>query len=262
MTAPVHALAGWKRILGEIRRAPGLGLFSDFDGTLVRLRKHPRQVRLPGRMRERLMALSRQVRVVGIVSGRGIADLRRRAKVPHVWYAGAHGFYLMTPGNREISLLTRGERATMRRVRRSLAGALAGLRGVRLEPKEATLAVHYRAASSKTAARARQVIEGVIEEHEGVSLMAGKKVWELLPNSHTDKWTAISYILRHSRKGPAGGRILPIFLGDDVTDERVFRKMEGISVAVGKKHKTAARYYLRSPAEVAKFLDRVRQAAG
>lgn len=260
MTAPEHALAGWNRIEAEIRGARRVAFFSDFDGTLARIRRHPGHVVLPERVRILFAAVARAAGLAGIVSGRGIADLRRRAGVRHIWYAGAHGFFLVTPDNRMISLLSRGERKRMSEVHRSLARRLRGLRGIHLEPKDATIAVHYRAASARSAARARRLTVAVLEEHPGVSLMAGKKMWELLPNSHIDKWTAITFILRRARQRSNGRLRLPIFLGDDVTDERVFQKMEGISIAVGKKHRTAARFYLRSPAEVARFLEQVRRA--
>jgi trehalose-phosphatase len=260
MTAPAHALDGWKPIEAEIRRAPCLALFSDFDGTLVRLRRRPGQVALPERVRRTLAAIASSGPVVGIVSGRKIADVRRRVGLRGIWYVGAHGFYLISPGNRLIALASRKERASIRRIERVLARGLRGLPGLHMESKDATLAVHYRAASARTAARARRMIAGLLERHPNLSLLPGKKVWELLPNSHTDKWKAISFILRRLRHGARPGRCLPIFLGDDVTDERVFRKMDGISIAVGKKHRTAARFHLHSPAEVAQFLERVKQA--
>ena len=258
MTAPIHALEGWKGIEKEIRRAPRVAFFSDFDGTLVRLRRHPGQVVLPVRVRRLLCAVAQSVPVAGIVSGRRISDVRRRAGVGHIWYVGAHGFFLRTPENRLISLLANRERESVRKIQRVLFRRLRGWRGVHLEPKEATVTVHYRSASPGVAARTRHLLECVIKEHKGISLMAGKKMWELLPNSHIDKWTGISFILRRARKRSGRLRWLPIFLGDDVTDERVFRKMKGISIAVGKKHRTAARFYLRSPAEVTQFLERVK----
>ena len=260
MTRPVHALAGWERIGKEIRRASGLAVFSDFDGTLVRLRRRPAQVVLPKRVRRLLADIARSGPVVGIVSGRRISDVRRRVGLSGIWYVGAHGFYLVTPRNRSIALASAVERESIRGVERALADGLHGLPGLHLEPKDATIAVHYRAASARTVERARGLIAELLAKHGNLSVLPGKKVWELLPNSHTDKWTAISFILRRVRRGAQHRHRLPIFLGDDVTDERVFDKMKGVSIAVGKKHRTAARFYLRSPAEVARFLERVKLA--
>ncbi|MFA7294751.1 MAG: hypothetical protein WC060_04890, partial [Candidatus Omnitrophota bacterium] len=50
--------------------------------------------------------------------------------------------------------------------------------------------------------------------------------------------------------------VLPIYIGDDVTDEDAFRvlKRRGLTVFVGKPGNSAANYYLKNPREVIKFL--------
>ena len=142
----------------------------------------------------------------------------------------------------------------MQRARRRLSRCLRGMAGIVVEPKGATVAIHYRGASRADAERTRAALTRCRAGLPGLHLMAGKKVWELLPEREVDKWAAIRYILRRERRRrpSAGGTV--VYLGDDTTDERVFRKMHGISVAVGKRHKTAARFFLRSPAEVRQFL--------
>jgi trehalose-phosphatase len=259
MTAPIHALAGWKQISAEIHRGPRLALFSDFDGTLVRIRRRPEQAVLSGRLRRLLAAIARSGALLGIVSGRGIADVRFRVGLRGIWYVGAHGFFILSPGNRLFVLATRKERESIRRIERYLARNLRGLPGIWLEPKVASVAVHYRAAPHRSAARAERLIGDLQTRYPGVSLLPGKKVWELLPNARTDKWAAIEHILHRVRPRRKGRRWVSLYLGDDVTDERVFLRMTGISIAVGKKHRTAARFYLRSPAEVARFFQKLQE---
>jgi trehalose-phosphatase len=257
MTAPRHALRSWKEIASVCRRAAHLALFTDFDGTLVRIRAHPDLVVLSERVRCLLGATARSGVTVGVVSGRRLADLRRRVRLDHIWYVGAHGYFLLDPGNRATALLTPTERERMRAVRRVLGRQVSGISGVQLESKEATIAVHYRRASTRSVHRARQVIGELLQRYPQLTLLPGKKVWGLLPGRRTDKWTAISFILRRARRRRAGPW-LTVFLGDDATDERVFHKMQGISIVVGRKQRTAARYYLRSPAEVFRFLRRLK----
>jgi trehalose-phosphatase len=72
-----------------------------------------------------------------------------------------------------------------------------------------------------------------------------------MSNQDVDKAAAIRFILNQRRTKPA-----VIFLGDDVTDESVFRRVRGVTVLVGKRRPTAARYWLRSPEEVREFLER------
>lgn len=262
MRAPHHAFNRWKEIVDEVRRARHLALFTDFDGTLVRIQKHPDQVVLPAEVRRLLESIAHAGVTVGVVSGRKVTDVRKRVNLPGVWYVGAHGFSLLDPGNRSIALVSRKQRERMQKIKRALSRRLRGVPGLRLEPKEVTIAVHYRAAPARSRYLARKVIIELMERDAEVSLLSGKKVWELLPDPRNDKWTAISFILRGERKGSRRGRWLTIFLGDDETDERVFQKMEGISIVVGRKRRTAARYYLRSPAEVRKFLKRLKRANG
>ncbi|HUJ31479.1 MAG TPA: trehalose-phosphatase [Candidatus Acidoferrum sp.] len=260
MSSPRHALDSWNEIAGQIRRAPHLALFTDFDGTLVRIRKHPDHVVLPARVRSLLGSIAHAGVTVGVVSGREVADVRKRVSLTRIWYVGAHGFFIRDPANRAIALVSREERERIRTIKRILTRRLRGVPGLRLEPKEATIAVHYRAAPARSVHLARNVMIGLMKRYPELCSLPGKKVLGFLPGPRTDKWTAISFILRRERRKSPRGRWLAIFLGDDATDERVFHKMHGISVAVGKKHRTAARYYLRSPAEVIRFLEKVKSA--
>jgi len=52
---------------------------------------------------------------------------------------------------------------------------------------------------------------------------------------------------------------LPIYVGDDVTDEDAFKALikKGLTVYVGVPEKSLAQYYLKSPNEVKKFLEEI-----
>ena len=254
MKRPQHLLEAWEEVERRIRRAARLLLFTDFDGTLVPIARAPEEVRLPPRVRRLLSLLCRKGVLVGVASGRKLADVRERVGLRRICYVGAHGYSFFRPGSRPLILLEPAQKACMAQVRRLLRRKLHTLAGIRLEPKEATVAVHYRSASSRTAAAAGAVIQEVLATRPRLHLLSGKKVWELLPDRRVSKWTAIKRILRQE---PRTGSRLLFYLGDDSTDERVFEQMTGISVAVGKRPRTAARYFLRSPAEVRIFLERL-----
>jgi alpha,alpha-trehalase len=251
MSAPRHLLAAWPAFQSAVRRR-GLALFSDFDGTLARIRRHPGQVRLAGRLRRLLAEIAGQGALVGIVSGRRLADVRARVGLGGIWYAGVHGYHLRAPGGRRYALAERRTRARLARAARRLARELGGVPGVAVEPKGATVAVHYRGASPRAAARARAAVDRVRAAQPQLHLLAGKKVWEFFPDARTDKWSAVQFILRRER----AARRAVVYLGDDTTDERVFARLAGWSVAVGRRRRTAARVFLRSPAEVRQFLER------
>lgn len=254
MSGPRHLLEAWEQVERRIRRARQVVLFTDFDGTLVPIARSPEQVRLAPRVRRLLALLCRKGVRVGVASGRALADARARVGLRRVYYVGSHGFSYSLPGRGAQNLLTPKQLSTLAEVQRMLKRKLRGLDGIRLEPKEGTVAVHYRGASRPAAAAAETVIQEILATHPRLHLLPGKKVWELLPETRVSKWTAIEHILREE---PHAVPRLVFYVGDDVTDERVFELMTGISVAVGKRRRTAARYFLRSPGEVRRFLERL-----
>lgn len=234
-----------------------MALFCDFDGTLTPIRRDPDAVGLAPRVREVLEELSQSGIMLGVVSGRKVADVRKRVRLRGIWYAGAHGLFLRDPENRRHSLVKAEQKARIGRATRLLAKQIRGAPGLRIEHKIATVALHYRGAPPKSQAIARDAVAKAMERDPHLCLLASKKVWGLLPDAQSDKWGAVSFIMAREEQRNSDRRWLVIFVGDDATDERVFARMRGISIAVGKKSKTAARYWLRSPGEVRKFLERL-----
>jgi trehalose-phosphatase len=86
----------------------------------------------------------------------------------------------------------------------------------------------------------------------------GKKVWELRPDVSWGKGHMADYL---AKKYPGA---LTIAIGDDVTDEDMFKvlKRRGLTARVGFSKLSAADYYLRSPADVVKFLKKLSLRAG
>lgn len=249
-----HALEAWGEIERRLRRADRVVLFADFDGTLVRIARTPDAARLTLRARRLLSLLAGSGVLVGVASGRRLSDLRKQVGLRRIFYVGSHGYSCYRPGYGAWSALPLRQRSLMTAVHRSLGRRLLGLKGIWLEPKDGPVAVHYRNASRSNAAAAEEAIRQILSEHPRLRLLAGKKVWEVLPEHRLSKWTAMKQILRAaSLRGP---RLL-FYLGDDATDERVFSEMSGISIAIGRRHRTTARYYLRSSGEVLTFLERI-----
>lgn len=251
MSPARHLFTAWEEVARAIRAAQHLALFTDFDGTLARIQRRPEDVRLSKRVRAKLAEIAGDSTLVGVASGRSVADLRARVGLRDIWYIGEHGFHVCAPGNREFELWTRREGKRMQELRRILVPRLRGVRGLRIEPKRTAIAIHYRGATARCTARARRLLNAVLANSGGVSLLRGKKVWEILPNDQVTKWTAIRLAIRRARRGKLP---LLIYLGDDSTDEHVFARMHGLSVVVGRR-RTAARYHVDSPAQVEEFLE-------
>lgn len=254
MPAPRYLFADWNILRPRLARASCVALFLDFDGTLAPIRLRPESVSLPGSVRSLLKRIAQSGVCVAIITGRGLADVRRRVDLNGVWYAGSHGYFLLAPKGCRLSLLTKQQRANIQRVLRSIRPALRSVPGIQIEPKDATISVHYRRAKPSAVRSALVVVRQAVKSNPGLKLMHGKKIWEILPAAPVDKWTAARFILQ--KQFSSRRDLLLFYLGDDTTDETVFRKMQGISVVIGRKKATAARYFLRSHSEVKQFLKR------
>lgn len=254
---PRSLWSSWNSVAKQLRAARRVAVFTDFDGTLTRIRRWPEDAVLSPRVRKTLKMLQKKAVLCGIVSGRSLPDLRSHAGVAGIWYVGSHGASFRAPDNREFHLMNLKQRRVMQRARRFLEGALRGVQAVWLEEKSGALAIHYRGAGPKARQRARAAYDEVLRRVPGLESMRGKQIWELLPRGRMDKAAAIELLLK-KQGGPAWRKdFCIVYLGDDLTDESVFKHLQGISVAVGKRSRTAARYFVETPGDVRKFLLRL-----
>ena len=224
-------------------------LLLDFDGTLTPLADDPDHVRLGSPVRRVLRRLARNPDLtVYIISGRCLSDLRQRAKVPGVHLLGLHGWE-----NRGATLPPEQKRLLLQ-ARLWLAQWLPDSPGIRIEDKGYALTVHYRGAKPWAVRAAEQTMR-IAEDYfrPALRVMPGKKIWELLPRAIAGKGSASQRLL-------AGlpGDTLPIFIGDDTTDESAFATLaQGLAIHVGGEAETQANFRLRDPAEVLEFLERL-----
>ena len=120
-----------------------------------------------------------------------------------------------------------------------LSRALGTIRGVFVENKGLSLSIHYRLAEERRAREVENIVEKVVSSAGAVGktrVTSGKKVYEVRPAVTWDKGKAISLLMnRYGKVGRRGG-LLPMYFGDDLTDEDGFRVIEnygsGISVFV------------------------------
>ncbi|MGH9861909.1 MAG: trehalose-phosphatase [Candidatus Acidiferrales bacterium] len=261
MRRPRPLWQDWKRVSRRLAAAPRLALFSDFDGTLAPLVSHPDRARLPARTRaalERLRSLPGVT--VGIASGRSRDDLQRRVGLKGVCYLGTHGLERAGRNGTMNRSVSKSFRRHLRAARGWLQKQLGSLRGIYLEPKSLSVAVHFRHASPRTAQVARGMVKQLLNgSRNWFRLLEGKKVLELLPPGREDKGRAVLEAAAGGAGRAGGSRPMLIYLGDDVTDESVFQRLRrgDVGIRVGRKGVTAARYRLHSPQEVARFLSRL-----
>ena len=249
-----------------VRAGGRLVLLLDFDGTLAPIVVRPERATLPVPTGKILRRLARRPGfVVGIVTGRSLADIRRRAKVPGALYVGSHGLEYALPGGRPVRLVGREYGPLLRQLRERVQRLLPKGPGLRWEAKPYSVALHYRQARSGDVPGILSVARrAAMEYHSAFRLQRGKKVVEFLPNVGASKATAVRAILC-KLQGKSRDACLRVYFGDDLTDEPVFREVggEGWTVKVGRgRAPTAAQYYLRSPAEVVRWLEWLAEVRG
>jgi trehalose 6-phosphate phosphatase len=216
---------------------------SDFDGTLAPIVNDPADARpLPGAADALGSLADLPSTTVLLVSGRALAVLREYSGMPAtVHLVGSHGAELDTGFAFDV------DEALLARITAELEGIAEGRPGVTVESKPASVAIHVRNASDadrETALAAARVVGHA----SGAELTEGKAVLEFAVIS-TDKGEALD-LVREQVDATAA-----VFFGDDVTDEKAFRRMraDDVGVKVGPGE-TLAQYRVDSPDDVAAAL--------
>jgi len=244
--------------LDEIRQTAGnarrILLLLDFDGTLAPIVESPGLAKLPEQTRSLIIKLNQEPRVtVAIISGRALSDLRQRIGLDLI-YAGNHGLEIEGPGLHFQAPDLSHARLALDKAASDLAVRLQSVDGVLIENKGASLSIHYRRAAPSSIPVILSAVESACAPYAHlVELHHGKKVFEVRPNVKWNKGTAAQWILR--QLGDEG--ILPVCIGDDKTDEDIFRALPAsISIKVGDGP-TAARYRVSSSDQVRDVLQEI-----
>jgi trehalose 6-phosphate phosphatase len=240
--------AYWVKIASRLRttlRAGRTVLFlSDFDGTLSPIVREPSEARLRPAVKEDLRTLAAAPGVVvGIVSGRSLDDLRTRVGLPSLVYGGCHGLEISGPGIAFRHPAAATHSAALAEVAGVLDRSSAGQTGVVVESKGLSLTVHHRSAPPPTARRLAATVEGLMRERKDVTLLRGRKAFEILPACDWDKGRWVRWI-EEQVQARIGDGVTTVYLGDDASDEAAFAALRGrgITVKVGGAPGTLASY--------------------
>jgi len=257
-----HLLSAWPRVVLQLRDARNILLLTDYDGTLTPIMERPELANLSESTRLILEALAHRYDfTIGVISGRALADLKDKVSIRGIIYAGNHGLEIEGPGISFVNPMAEELKPVLNTMHYVLSRTLRTIRGVVVEHKGLSLSVHYRLVEERRATELERIVKQVVgaEAVGKAKVTSGKKVYEVRPAVNWDKGKAIKLLMKRYGKGGQRSGLLPIYLGDDLTDEDGFRVIEdyesGISVFVGKEDQhSAAHYFLKSPAEVAAFL--------
>jgi trehalose 6-phosphate phosphatase len=213
----------------------------DYDGTLAPIAPTPPEARMRGVTRRLLKRAATSYPCV-VISGRSFADVKRRLCGVPLWnVTGNHG---VEPWD-----ATRAHAARVRSWADLLARQLAPRNGIVVEDKRYSLAVHYRNAENRRAAR--RAIAQAVNGIRGARIMGGKAAVNLVPRGAPHKGTALERARRLLACDTA------IYVGDDATDEDAFSvgpRSRLLSIRVGRARGSRASYYLRNQHEIDDFL--------
>jgi trehalose 6-phosphate phosphatase len=230
--------------LGAAAATDHLLVASDFDGTLAPIVNDPSSARALPNAAEALVALAELPRTsVMLVSGRALATLRELSALPStVHLVGSHGAEFDTGFENAI------DTELLERITTELNAIAAGRPGVTVEAKPASVALHVRNAGADDGAAALAAARAASESW-AAELTSGKSVLEFAVIT-TDKGEAVDALRAQT------GATAVVFFGDDVTDEKAFRRMResDVGVKVGQGD-TLAAYRVDAPDDVASALE-------
>ncbi len=217
--------------LGSSRHA----LFLDFDGTFVDFAPEPDAIAPRPGSRDLLESLSRSLGgALAMVSGRRIADIDRFLAPLELPASGVHGQeFRPTPGD----LRRQPPAPDLDEARRRLSAAILPDDPLLIEDKGGALVLHFRKhpeQRDRAEALAYAAVAGLPEIHA----LEGHAIFEIRQRG-VSKAGALRLF---AALPPFAGR-LPVFIGDDTTDEDGFRaaaELGGFGVKVGPGESAAA----------------------
>ena len=238
-------------ILNRIKEH-GYVLMLDFDGVLAPIVARPHRARMSRRTRHLLAACARRCRVAGI-SGRTLADVRTRVGLTDIWYAGNHGVEWSMGKKRGHEKFSSTVRKSMRAALNAFEELSERYPNVVVEDKKLTFSVHFRGLARSRVAQFRKETERI-----------AKKFGRQLDVAEGDEFLFNVRPLKSRTKGDAvrlartcaPAKAVPIYIGDDTTDEDAFRALpRGITIRVGARRGSAARFFVRTRRDVDTILE-------
>lgn len=245
----------WEKISRKLRKASNLALFLDYDGTLTPIRHTPSAATLGSETEQLLWQLANLPDVyLTIVTGRSMEDIKRLVPIENITFIANHGFHIFRDGSEWIHPEAISLIQTLKRLSFTLNQALDKFPKAQVENKQFTLSIHYRNIPVRKTSSLMSIVRKTVHSFDPrLILTPGKKVLEVRPQVKWGKGKAVLQVLKTSN---LSGRPTAIFIGDDKTDEDVFRvlRFKGIMIRVGKERKTDAVYYVKDVGEVLQLL--------
>ncbi len=231
-------------------------LFLDYDGTLTPIVDRPDMAFMADDMRDVVRRVADRC-TTAIISGRSRSKVYDFVRIDSVFYAGSHGFDISGPHGSAIQH-EEGRRflPEIEKVHRRLTEEVREIDGALVEHTGFSVSIHYRLVREEQVCQVETIGDEVVKEHPALRKTLGKKVFELRPAIDWDKGKAVEWILRALDLDKS--EIVPVYLGDDTTDEDAFKvvRERGVAILVAESARpSAADYRLKDTQEVKQFLE-------
>lgn len=224
----------------------------DVDGTILDIAPTPQQVQVPQSLRRTLAIIDKRADgALALVSGRPLSDLDVIFAPLRLPAIGGHGA--------EIRPVADGRTIEWRAapldpiLKQRLKDVAARHAGVGVEDKGYSLALHYRLVPKEGVSLIHEVKHACdASSDRSIELLLGKAVIEIKTVGF-NKGTALRELMTYP---PFAGRI-PIFIGDDRTDEDAFAvipEFKGHAISVGRRI-PGIKGHFEAPADVRRWLE-------
>jgi len=238
-------------------------IFLDFDGTLAPIVETPDKAELSKEVKTLLERIISSPRAkLAFISGRNIEDIKNKIGLKNAIYSGNHGLEIDGPKIKFKPIISLAYKKAAERIKKDLAQKISSIHGAFVEDKGLSLSLHYRLVDKKQIPLVKTIFHEAVILYlvrNKIKIKPGKMVLEVRPPLEWDKGKVVLWLL--SRQIFASGKkdILPIYIGDDLTDEDAFKALnkKGLTIFVGEPKESYAQYYLKNPGEAADFLKRL-----
>lgn len=254
-----------------------IALFLDYDGTLSPIVDNPDCAFMSDNMRAAVKKVAEYF-PTAIISGRSRDKVYQFIGLTELYYAGSHGMDIIGPVRQSVSdnhpncirsTDKQGKEVNLfqpaaeflpmiNEVLKSLHECTKDIKGAKIENNKFCVSVHYRNVDEKSWDLVGQRVHDVLKDYPRLRLTHGRKVLEVRPVINWDKGKAVTFLLESLGLNNCDD-VLPIYIGDDRTDEDAFKVLRegnkgyGILVSSAPKESNAV-FSLRDPSEVMEFL--------
>lgn len=257
-----YLFASWEKIKERLEDKY-IFIFLDYDGTLTPIVDRPKKAVISTRVKGLLRKLSNSSRLkLALISGRALKDIKNKIGVRNIIYSGNHGLEIEGPKIKFEATVSFRYKAILKRIKDDLKKKLVPIKGAFVEDKGLSLSLHYRLVVKENIPQVETIFHETVILYllrDKIKIKAGKKVLEVRPPSEWDKGRVVLWLLGRQIFALKEKALVPIYIGDDKTDEDAFKalKGKGLTVFVGKPKPSDAQYYLKDTSEVMEFLKRI-----